>query len=92
MEQLPLHRVEQIGLSAARSVAGHMVLGLKVRTALDSSDEPAYFLSFLAEQDQVAQVELGIRIAQKIRDDLIENGDGSYPYVRLLGQDDWDRR
>ena len=92
MEQLSLSRIQQIGLSAAQSVAGGKVKALKVRSSVDSSDKPAYYLAFLAEGEQVGQAELGVRIAVKVRDDLIENGDSTYPFVRLLAEEEWERQ
>ena len=92
MEQLSLDRIQQIGLTAARSIAGAKVKALKVRSSIDSSDNPAYYLAFLADRDQAGQAELGIRIAMKVRDDLIENGDSTYPFVRLLAEDEWERQ
>ncbi|KQP41430.1 hypothetical protein ASF49_16780 [Methylobacterium sp. Leaf104] len=89
MAQLPLDRVEQIGLSAARSVAGPRVRAIKVRVAVDSTDEPAYYLSFLSEPGQAQEAELLLDIAHKVRDGLIASGDESYPYIRLVTPDEW---
>lgn len=92
MAQLPIHRIEEIGLAAARAIAGGKVRAIRVRPALDSADEPAYFLSFLSETSQTGRPEVLLDIAHKVRDELIENGDESYPYIRLVTQDEWSIR
>ncbi|MDO9425612.1 MAG: hypothetical protein Q7T93_02160 [Methylobacterium sp.] len=92
MSELPLQRVEEIGLRAARAIAGETVRALKVRRALDSTDEVAYYLFFLSDRSLPEQALTSLSIAQKVRDTLIRDGDLSYPYVRLLPKDEWERQ
>lgn len=95
MARLSGSELEQIGLEAAKGVVGAgAVEEVEVVAGLDTSDEPAYFFSFLVDQGEHRQSSglLWTRLGQKIRDALIEQGDDSYPYVRVLSRQDWESR
>jgi hypothetical protein len=95
MVQLAETELETIGRDVARSIVGvGQVAQVDVVATYDSSDQPAYYFSFLFDQDsdrhQAAL--LRVRLAQKLRDALIARGDSRYPFVRVLRQQDWGMR
>jgi hypothetical protein len=84
-----------LGLSAAGAVMGEgLAEEVDVTEGTDSSDLPAYFFNFMFEQDRDRQraALVRTRLAQKIRDMLIDRGDGHYPFVRVLRREDWGKR
>lgn len=95
MERISENGLKDIGLEAARSVLGaDKVEKVEVVCGNDSSDEPAYYFSFLIDQarnlEQAGLVRT--RLAQKIRDQLVRRGDDGYPYISILSRRDWERR
>jgi hypothetical protein len=95
MDQVPIASLEAIGLDAAREVVGEgRAQEIEVTTGSDSSDENAYYFSFLIEEDHDRRraALTRTRLAQKIRDKLIERGDGGYPFIRVLDREEWPKR
>lgn len=95
MAHLPDTELRRIG----RKVAGHIMGPGKVKrvdvvTGQDSTDQPAHYFSFLLDQDRDRQVAalLRTRLAQKLRDELLAHDDPGYPFIRILSQQDWDKR
>ena len=87
--------LKDIGLDAAREVVGDgMAEEVEVITGPDSANRPAYYFSFLIEQDRDRQraALLRTRLAQKIRDKLVSRGDAHYPFIRVFGRADWGKR
>lgn len=85
----------EIGHRAAQLVAGlGAVERVTVTTGQDSTDQPAYFFSFLIDRDRDRQgAGLGhIRLVQKLRDELMARDDGHYPIVQILNRADWEKR
>jgi hypothetical protein len=95
--RVPENDLKVIALKAAQSVLGPgKVETVDVVSGNDSSDEPAYFISFMIDQDRDAEraVRLWNRLAEKIRDTLVERGDEAYPYVDIRYRSDaqgWER-
>jgi hypothetical protein len=87
--------LEQIGRAAAAAVAGaENVEAVEAREGEDWTDKPAYYFSFLIEQDR-DDLRPGLllgRVARKLRDELIARGDYHYPFVQILNRSDWDKR
>ncbi len=85
----------EIGRKAAQLVAGlGTVERVKVTTRQDSTDRPAYFFSFLIDRDRDRQ-QAGvarIRLAQRLRDELLARDDDRYPYVEVLNREEWESR
>lgn len=94
MTHVPDGNLEEIGREAARGVGAGKVERVEVVTGPDSSDRPAYFFSFLIEPDRDRQraALIRTRLAQKIRDELVTRGDDRYPFIRVLGREDWGKR
>lgn len=94
MADLPMKDIREISLDAVRSIAGSQADDAEVDIGLDSSDEPAYYITLQLERGRqpLLTPAARIRIGQKIRDALIEAGDERYPFVRFLSRDDWDAR
>jgi hypothetical protein len=84
--------LEQIGRDAAAAVAGaENVEAVEAREIEDWTDKPAYFFSFLIEQDRdrLGPGVLRTRLAQRLRDELTARGDYRYPLVQIINRDDW---
>lgn len=94
MTELLLASVENIGREAAHEVIGEKVEDVEAAPGQDSSDGTAYFISFrfARDRDRAKAALLRTRLAQKIRDKLLEAGDEHYPIIRLLDDDEWMRR
>ncbi|MCJ2093418.1 MULTISPECIES: hypothetical protein [unclassified Methylobacterium] len=94
MADLPMAEIRAISLDAVHSVAGSQAGDAEVDIRLDSSDEPAYFITLQLDRTQqpLLTPAARIRIGQRIRDALIEAGDERYPFVRFLSRDDWNAR
>ncbi len=95
MAQLSETDLKVLGRKAARQIWGpRKVKRVDVVTGPDSTNDPAHYFSFLAEEDGDRQVAalLRIRLAQKLRDELMAHDDASYPYIRVLSEQDWDKR
>jgi hypothetical protein len=95
MVHLPETELQTIGRDVARSIVGAgKVSQVEVVTMPDSSDQPAYYFSFLFDQDRDRQraALVRTRLAQKLRDELIARGDARYPFVRILSRQDWGAR
>ena len=60
----------------------------------DSTDEPAYYFWYQLDQDPASQSAAlaRVRLKQKLRDELLARGDTTYPYLRVLTKQDWDKR
>ena len=81
---LSLDDVRTIGRDAAREVAGGGVEVVDVRSGVDWSNDPAYFLSFRvtnAGVDDDARLFLGI--SRHVHDRLREHGDERWPYIDI---------
>jgi hypothetical protein len=86
--------LEKIGRDAAAEVAGaENAEAVEASEIADRTDKPAYFFSFLIEQDRghLGPGLLRTRLAQRLRDELIARGDYRYPLVQIINRDDWDR-
>ena len=95
MVQTPESHLKDIGLDAAREVMGEgRAEEVEVSAGVDWTDLPAYFFEFLMEQggDRQRAALLRIRLGQKIRDKLLDRGDGGYPFIRILDREDWGKR
>jgi hypothetical protein len=95
MDHFPEVNLTAIGLDAAREVVGEgQAQEIEVTTGLDSSDQPAYYFSFLIEQegDPMRAALSRTLLAQKIRDILLSHGDDRYPFIQVLGREDWGKR
>lgn len=94
MASLSEAHLKEIGLHAAQDLVGaERVEQVDVVAGADSSDEPAYFFSFLMHEgeDRQRAALIRTRLAQRIRDELIRRGDEVYPFVRVLRHEDWER-
>jgi hypothetical protein len=87
--------LEKIGRAAAAEVAGaENVEAVEAREGEDWTDKPAYYFSFLIEQDR-EHLRPGLllgRVARKLRDELTAQGDYHYPFVQILNRSDWEKR
>lgn len=85
----------EIGRKAAGLVDGlGRVEDVKVRVGQNSTDQPAYFFSFLIDRDRDRE-QAGltrIRLIQKLRDELVARHDEHYPIVQVLNRTDWEKR
>jgi hypothetical protein len=88
-----LASIEQLGLEAAQAIAGADAIGgVRVAEGVDWTDQPTYTFTYLVDFDRIGD-RLGhvrMRIAQKLRDELIERADEHYPHIRTLNRHDWD--
>jgi hypothetical protein len=87
--------LEQIGRDAAAAVAGaENVEAVEAREGEDWTDKPAYYFSFLIEEDRdnLRPGLLQMRIARKLRDDLTGLGDYRYPFIQIMNRRDWEKR
>ncbi len=84
-----------IGREAARQVVGEDAgEHVEVRDGLDSTDQLAYYFTFLVDRDRERQ-RAGLvrtRLVQKLRDALMARGDDHYPVVQILDRADWEKR
>ena len=93
MKEIEEEELATLGREAAAQVPGlGTVDRVKVRYGLDSTDQLAYFFTFLIERDRDRDRAglTGIRLGQHIRDELIARDDEHYPYVRIVNQADWE--
>ncbi len=87
--------LEKLGRDAAEFVAGAgVVKQVEVTRGEDEFDRPVYFFSFLIDQARAAQRAglLRTRLVQRLRDDLIAQGDAHFPIIEILNKDDWVKR
>jgi hypothetical protein len=93
MAHLSIASVQKIGLEAAHEIIDKNITDVEAATAQDSSDQPAYFITFRfdRDRDRARAALLRTRLTQKIRDRLLEEGDARYPIIRLLSDDEWKR-
>jgi hypothetical protein len=95
MSETDVPTLEKLALKAAEAAAGSgSVERVEVVSGEDDSDRPAYYFTFLIDEDR-AQHRPGLvltRLIQRLSDDLIAISDGHYPVVRILNRTDWDRR
>jgi hypothetical protein len=95
MAQLPEADLKNIGRNiAAQILPDRKIEQIEVIASQDSSDQPAYFFSFLFNDDRDRQIGalLRTRLAQQLRDALLARGDASYPFIRFLSRQDWEKR
>jgi len=94
MVQVSEQNLKEIGETAAREIMGARAEQVEVKAGVDHTGEPAYFFAFLIEQegDAVRAALKRSRLGRKIRDDLLNLGDEAYPFIRVLGRDDWRKR
>jgi len=95
MARVSEKRLREIGETAARDVMGAgRALEVEVEAGVDHAGGPAYFFDFLIDQepDRMAAALKRSRLGRKIRDVLLRKGDEAYPYIRVLGREDWGKR
>ena len=95
MNELAETELTEIARTAASQVPGlGAVERVKVVEKLDSSDQPAYYFSFMIGQgyDPGNGGMVRIRLGQNLRDALLDRNDDHYPYVTLLTRADWEKR
>lgn len=90
--RVPDEEIREIALRAARKRLGDAVEDVDAMAGADTSEEPAWFISFLVERDRMGTGTDSIRIGQQIRDELCRRGDEAYPYISFLERKDWHRR
>jgi hypothetical protein len=95
VKEIPNAELVRIGRAAAEEVAGPgAVEDVEVYAGVSSIDRPAYYFTFLLDQDRARQ-RPGVIIAElvhRITDELHERDDDSFPFIRLLDRTDWPRR
>lgn len=87
--------LERLGFNAAQEVAGKdAVKRVEVASGVDFFERPAYYFSFLIDQTLALERAglVRIRLMQKLRDELAVRNDDHLPEIRILNQEDWDRR
>ena len=79
-------RLVSIGREAAREVIGNIEI-VDVTTGINEEGHPSYYFELHINQskDRARASLLRTRLRQKIRDLLIADNDGKYPYVRIIG-------
>jgi hypothetical protein len=95
MAHLSQAELKEIGRKAAAEVYGPGVAqDVEVVGGEDWAGEPAYFYSFLIQQDPDRKKAERLRtsLSHKVRDELVERDDFAYPYISVLTEQDWDRR
>lgn len=86
--------LEQIGRDAAAAVAGaENVEAAEAREIADWTETPAFFFSFLIDQDRdhLDPALLHMKVARRLRDMLTARGDYRYPFIEILNRTDWDK-
>ncbi len=86
--------VLEIGREAALRLIGHdRVQQVTVAAYPDTTDNPAYHFMIIARQDPDPMKASLIRrdLGMTIRDALLNRGDESYPYLRILSPEDWEK-
>ncbi len=95
MDSMSVTELQTLARAAAEEVAGSgAVEQVDVRSGIIFNDEPAYYFSFLIDQ-QKAKARLGqimIQVGQQLRSDLDARGDPHFPHIRLFNREDWDKR
>jgi hypothetical protein len=95
MTQETLASLEQLGLEAARELAGaESVEQVEVLPTVDYIGRPAYHFAFLIEPSR-AQQSLGLirlRLDQKLHDELDARGDEHRVILQMLDSRDWPKR
>ena len=95
MSQFDEKVLMDLGQKAADAVAGTgVVKPVEVTIGQDSTDQDAYYFSFLIDWDRM-RLEAGmvrIRLAQMLRDQLIASNDSHYPFVQVFSRTDWEQR
>jgi hypothetical protein len=85
--------VLEIGREAALRLLGRdRVQQVTVAAYPDTTDDPAYHFMIIARQDPDPRNASRIRgeLRMAIRDALLNRGDESYPYIRILSPEDWE--
>jgi hypothetical protein len=77
--------------AAARLLGAASVQHVSVVARPDSTDDPAYYFMIVADQDPDGREASRRRgaLGMAIRDALIERGDETYPYIRIVDRADW---
>jgi hypothetical protein len=87
--------LEKLGRAAAEQVAGHdAVEQVEVEHGEDAYERPVYHFDFLINQPRARQRAglIRTRLVQKLRDDLVERGDGHLPVIQIFSREDWNKR
>jgi len=95
MTELSESVLKEIGFKAAQEIVGDgRAEAIEVTPGVDHTGKPAYYFAFLIEQDRDPSLAAlkRTRLAQNIRDQLVQSGDEGYPFVRVLGHRDWGKR
>jgi hypothetical protein len=95
MAQLADSELTELGGEVARQMLGvDKVKQVEVVARPDSTDEPACYFWYQVDQDPASQSAAlaRIRLAQRLRDELLARGDATYPYIRVLSTQDWAKR
>ena len=91
MREIAEDELATLGREAAAQVPGlGTVDRVKVKFGQDSTDQPAYFFTFLIDRDRDRR-QGGLpraRLVQRLRDELIARDDNHYPIVTVLNQAD----
>ncbi len=84
MAHLTVQQAREISLAAARAILGEPV-DVEVVAGADHTDDDAWFITY--RFDDAAQRAKAAahkwRISRTIRDELVDRGDESYPYIRF---------
>lgn len=81
--------IRRIALDVAESIFGTTTgVALDVSAGPDWSGSFSYFLDFTLEQDCNRQAAMArrLRLRSDIRDRLVDAGDDTFPYVRVLNR------
>jgi hypothetical protein len=93
MSQFDEKVLMDLGQKAADAVAGKGVAKpVAVAIGQDSTDQDAYYFSFLLDRTHSQPGEIRIRLAQKLRDQLMASSDDHYPFVQIFSSTEWERR
>jgi hypothetical protein len=75
-------RLRDVGLEAAKA-ASMSILNLEVETKEDSSGNPAHFFKYTIQNIEPFDGKKRLRLLQQLRDNLLKQGDGLYPFVEI---------
>jgi hypothetical protein len=93
MSPFSARELQDIALREARRVLGDDVEAIDVREGVGSFDEPAYFITYRFRDNatRFAAFDRETTLFLAIRDALLERGDERFPFMRMLGPEDWRR-
>lgn len=95
MIQMSEAELEKLAREAALDIAGPEAFEqVEIETVVDLDDRPAYYFTFLINQDRARQRPgmVRTRLSQRLRDELEARGDEHRPLLRMLDRSDWDKR